>query len=182
MAEARTPLGKVASARPLGALAWAGQALLYALFALAIGVLSRWPAYHHLGPDQALIKLSFTHTGKPVGDCRPATPAELAKLPPNMRAPLRCPRERSPVTVEVDIGGQPVLRRVVAPSGLSRDGASAAYHRLQVAAGVQRIAVRLNDDARQAGFTHQREATLTLAPAQILVIDFDAEQGGITLR
>ena len=51
-----------------------------------------------------------------------------------------------------------------------------------VAAGEQRLAVRLNDDARQAGFTYQREATVRLAPAQILVIDFDAEQGGITLR
>jgi len=179
MADAHATL---AAPRPHRAAAWAGQALLYALFALAIGVFSRWPTYQHLGPDQALIKLSFTHTGKPVGDCRPLSADELAKLPPNMRAPMKCPRERSPVTVEVDIGGVPVLKRVAAPSGLSRDGASAMYHRLQVAAGEQRIAVRLNDDARQAGFTHQREEVVTLAPAQILVIDFDAEQGGITLR
>jgi hypothetical protein len=179
MAEMHTA---TAPARPTGAAAWVGQALLYALFALAIGVFSRWPTYHHLGPDQALIKLSFTHTGKPVGDCRPLSPDELAKLPPNMRAPMKCPRERSPVTVEVDVGGVPVVRRVAAPSGLSRDGASAVYQRLQVAAGAQRITVRLNDDARQAGFTHQRDETVTLAPAQILVIDFDAEQGGITLR
>jgi hypothetical protein len=170
------------TARPVSAAAWVGQAVLYALFALFIGVFSRWPTYHHLGPDQALIKLSFTHTGKPVGDCRPLSADELAKLPPNMRAPMKCPRERSPVTVEVDIGGVPAMRRVLAPSGLSRDGASAVYQRLQVAAGEQRIAVRLNDDARQAGFTHQRDETVTLAPAQILVIDFDAEQGGITLR
>ena len=135
--------------RPDRAAAWVGQALLYALFALVIGVFSRWPTYQHLGPDQALIKLSFTHTGKPVGDCRPLSADELAKLPPNMRAPMKCPRERSPVTVEVDIGGVPVLQRVAAPSGLSRDGASAVYQRLQVAAGEQRIAVRLNDDARQ---------------------------------
>ncbi len=162
--------------------AWVGQALLYALFALVIGVFSRWPSYHHLPPDQALIKVSFTHTGKPAGDCRKQTEAELAKLPPNMRAPMICPRGRSSVTVELDIGGQPVLRRVAAPSGLSRDGASAVYWRGQVGAGEQRISVRLNDDARQAGYTHQREATVTLAPAQVLVIDFDAEKGGITLR
>jgi hypothetical protein len=172
----------VAPARATSATAWVGQALLYALFALAIGVFSRWPTYHHLASDQALIKVSFTHTGKPVGDCRPLTGAELAKLPPNMRAPMKCPRERSPVTVEVDIGGVPAMRRVAPPSGLSRDGASAVYQRLQVGAGEQRIAVRLNDDARQAGFTYQREATVKLAPAQILVIDFDAEKGGITLR
>jgi hypothetical protein len=175
-------LPAAAPARPSSATAWIGQALLYALFALAIGVFSRWPTYHHLAPDQALIKVSFTHTGKPVGDCRPLTEAELAKLPPNMRAPMKCPRERSPVTVEVDIGGVPAMHRVAPPSGLSRDGASAVYQRLQVTAGEQRIAVRLNDDARHAGFAYQREATVKLAPAQILVIDFDAERGGITLR
>ena len=77
--------------------AWLGQVVLYALFALVIGVFSRWPVYQHLGSDQALIKLSFTHAGKPLGDCRRQSAAELAKLPPNMRAPMKCPRERSPV-------------------------------------------------------------------------------------
>ena len=171
-----------ATHRPLGVAAWTGQALLFAAFAVVIGVFSRWPVYHHLGPGQAVIKVSFAHTGKPVSDCRPLTAEELAKLPPNMRAPMRCPRERSPVTMEVDIDGQPVLRRAANPSGLSRDGASSMYQRVQVAAGEQRIAVRMKDDVRHEGFTHQREATVTLKPAQILVIDFDAEQGGITLR
>jgi len=179
MAEAHAAM---APERPASAAAWVGQALLYALFALFIGVFSRWPTYHHLGPDQALIKLSFTHTGKPVGDCRPLSADELARLPPNMRAPLKCPRERSPVTVELDIDGVPVLRREAAPSGLSRDGASAVYQRLQVRAGEQRIAVRLNDDARHPGFAYQHVAKVQLAPAQILVIDFDAEKAAITLR
>jgi hypothetical protein len=166
----------------LSASAWLGQLLLYALFALVIGVFSRWPTYQHLAPDQALIKLSFTHSGKPVGDCVRQSEAELAKLPPNMRAPVKCPRERSPVTVEVDVGGVNALRRSAAPSGLSRDGASAMYQRLVVPAGEQRIAVRLNDDARRAGFTHQRDVSVKLAPAQVLVIDFDAEKGGITFQ
>jgi len=163
-------------------LAWAGQLLLYAAFAAAIGVFSRWPTYRHLAADEALIKLSFTHAGKPVGDCRPISEAERAKLPPNMRAPMVCPRERSPVRVEVDIDGRPVVRRSAAPSGLSRDGASAVYQRIVVPAGPQRIAVRLADDARASGFAWQRDVNMTLAPAQILVIDFDAEKGGITFQ
>jgi hypothetical protein len=169
-------------ARPTTPRAWAGQLLLYALFAAAIGVFSRWPVYHPIGTDQALIKVSLTHAGKPVGDCRAQTEAELAKLPPNMRAPMRCPRERSPVTVEVDINGVAALRRAAPPSGLSRDGASALYQRIVVDAGEQRIAVRINDDARRPGFPYQRETTVKLAPAQVLVIDFDAERGGIILQ
>jgi len=171
-----------ARAAPLSVRAWAGQVLLYALFAAVIGVFSQWPVHHHLPADQALIKVSFTHTGKPVADCQKQSDAELAKLPPNMRAPMKCPRERSPVTVEVDIGGSNVLKRVAPPTGFAKDGASAVYERLVVPAGEHRIAVRLSDDvrARDAAYTH--EATVKLAPGQVLVIDFDAGKGGITLN
>ena len=161
---------------------WIGQGLLYAAFALVIGVFSQWPSYQHLAPDKALVKLSFSHQGERLGECVEQTLEELAKLPPNMRAPMKCPRERSPVTVELDIDGAPALRRTAAPSGLSRDGASAVYQRLVVRAGEQRLSVRMNDDARHPGFAYQKDVSVRLAPAQILVIDFDAENGGITLK
>jgi hypothetical protein len=167
---------------PRGWRARAGQALLYGLFALDIGVFSHWPPYRHLPPDTALIKLSLVHAGKPVGDCRARTPEELARLPPNMRAPMSCPRERSPVTVEHDIDGRPAARAEAPPSGLSRDGASAVYRRLTVDAGERLIHVRLRDDVRSEAFTHTLERRVSLAPAQVLVIDFDAEKGGITLQ
>lgn len=167
---------------PTSKLAWVGQALLYGAFALFIGVFSQWPGYRQLEDDQALIKLSFSHTGKPVADCKRQTPEELAKLPPNMRAPVRCPRERSPVVVELDIDGKTVVRHSAQPSGLSRDGASSVYERLVVPAGTHQVAVRLNDDKRHAGFAHQLEQTVTLKPAQILVVDFDAAEQKITLQ
>ncbi len=160
---------------------WLGQALLYGLFALAIGVFSHWPVYSPLPPGQALVKVSFIHHGQRVAECRTLTAAELAKLPPNMRAPTQCGRERAPVTIEVDIDGAAAYRQVAAPAGLSRDGASAVYHRLQVPAGEHRISVRLRDSAGTGPFTYTREATVKLQPAQVLVIDFDAQRGGIVL-
>lgn len=165
---------------PTKPLAWIGQGLLYSLFALGIATFSSWPKYRHLPPEQALIKISFTHSGKRVADCTQRTPAELAKLPPNMRAPMQCQRERSPVTVEVDLDDAPAFRHVAEPSGLSRDGASTVYQRLPVSAGEHRLAVRLKDDARSAGFDFTRTQTLTLKPGQVLVIDFDSEKGAIT--
>jgi hypothetical protein len=172
-----------ASTHPrIGPLGWIGQVLLYGAFAVFVGVFSRWPAYQHLASDQALVKLSFNHQGKPVSECVRQSAEELAKLPPNMRAPVRCPRERSPITVELDIDGRPVLRRVAQPSGLSKDGASALYHRIELPAGTHQIAVRLKDNVRSSGFDFTREASVTLRPAQILVIDFDPEKGGITLQ
>lgn len=163
-------------------IAWIGQALLYALFALIIGYFSTSPSYQHLPPDQALIKLSFSHQGKLIAECRRRTPEELAKLAPNMRAPLDCQRERSPVTVEIDLDGTPTYRLVAKPSGLSKDGASTVYHRFTVPAGEHRLAIRLNDDARATDFNYRREETVRLDPGKVLVIDFDQEAGGITLK
>lgn len=164
------------------ALAWGGQALLYGLFALIIGVFSQWPPYHYLDADQALIKVSFNHQGKVVADCRQATAAELAKLPPNMRAPKVCPRERSPIRIEVELDGTVVLQHLAQPAGLSRDGAATFYQQLQVKAGDHDLVVRLKDDVRSAGFDHERRARVTLQPAQILVVDFNPGKGGIVLQ
>jgi hypothetical protein len=166
----------------LGPTAWAGQVLLYGLFAAAIGVFSQWPRVHPIEPGQALIKLSFTRVGKPVGDCRKPSAEEQAKLPPNMRAPEICPRERSPIMVQLDIDGRRALDRIAAPTGLSKDGAAAMYERLVVPAGERRLLVRLSDDVRARDKPYQREASVQLAPGQVLVIDFDAEKGGITLQ
>ena len=163
-------------------ISWIGQALLYGLFALIIGYFSSSPPYRHLPADQALIKLSFSHEGKLVSECRPRTAEELAKLAPNMRAPMDCPRGRSPVSVEIDLDGTPAYRHVATPSGLSRDGASTVYHRIAVHSGEHRLAIRLNDDARAAGFNYRREETVNLEPGKVLVIDFNREAGGITLQ
>lgn len=163
-------------------LVWTGQLLLYGLFAALIGLFSRWPTYRHLAPDQALIKLSFTHASQRAEACRQLDASELAKLPPNMRAPLKCGRARVPVLVEVDIDGAPAVRQLAMPSGLSKDGAAAVYQRLSVAAGSHRIAVRLKNSPGSGGFDYRREQEVRLAPAQVLVIDFDAEKGGITLQ
>ena len=160
---------------------WIGQALLYSCFALAIGVFSRWPVYHPLEPGHALIKVSFVHHGVRVADCRPYTKEELAKLAPNMRAPMKCERERSPVQIELDIDGKTVYQKTAYPSGLSRDGASTVYQSFDVPAGARRITVRMKDNKTIEGFNYQHDSTITLKPAQELVIDFNAEQGGIIL-
>ncbi len=163
------------------ALNWTGQALLYGGFALALGVFSRWPVYHPLPPEMAQIKVSFIHHGVRIAECRPYTAEEQAKMAKNMRKAMKCERERSPVSIEVDIDGKPVLRRTARPSGLSRDGASTLYQRLDIPAGKHRIAIRFKDNQSATGFTDEREQTVTLKPAQVMVIDFNPDKGGIVL-
>ena len=158
-----------------------GQGVLYAALAAVIVVFSRWPVYQNLAADRALIKISVSHQGQLLGDCVEQSPEELAKLPPNMRAPKRCPRERSPLTIEVDIDGQLAHRQVAQPSGLSSDGAAVVYRRLEVPAGKHHIEVRMKDNARSAGFDYTRSEEVDLAPAEILVVDFDAATRRIIL-
>jgi hypothetical protein len=160
----------------------AGQAVLYVLFGAAIGYFSTHPRYRHLPEDQALLKLSFSHPGQLKAECRRRTPEELAKLPPNMRAPMECSRERSPVTVELALDGNVIARRVVPPAGLSKDGASTVYARFPLPAGEHRLSVKLNDSVREAGFNYTRDEQVRLVPGQIVVVDFNAEQGGIVIR
>ena len=164
------------------AVAVIGQVVLYAAFAVAIGLFASWPAYHQLQPGQALIKLSIVHEAQHVQPCRSRTPEELQRLPPNMRVAMNCPRERAPLVVEMDLDGRLAFRQVAPPSGLAHDGRAALYHRLVTTAGTHHVAVRLRDRAGTADFDYRGEATVQLQPARILVIDFQPGQREITFR
>lgn len=167
------------SKSPLNPLALVGQALFYGLFAVIIGYFSTSPDFTHIEPGQALIKLSFSTQAEPVGECRERTPEELAKLAPNMRTAKVCPRERSPIKVNIALDGKPLFEGVAPPSGLSKDGASTLYRRFEVPAGEHVVSVKMNDNARIPDFNHVREEKMTLKPAQILVIDLRKDRGGI---
>ncbi|MDH5205755.1 MAG: hypothetical protein OEY75_00280 [Hylemonella sp.] len=163
-------------------LRYAGQAFLYALFALVIGYFSTSPPYRMLEDDQALLRLSLQHAGQLRFDCRQRSAAELAKLAPNMRTAADCPRERSPVAVRVELDQQALIDEVFAPAGLSRDGAAAGYRRLPIQAGSHTLRVRINDDARRTDFPYEKSVTLDVRPGQVLLIDFRPELGGILIR
>jgi hypothetical protein len=175
------PMNETATSKPR-TVAVIGQVLLYAALAVAIWLFSQWPDYHQLQPGEALIKLSIVHEAQHVQACVQRTPEELQRLPPNMRAPMNCPRERAPLVVELDLDGRQVFRQVAPPSGLAHDGRATLYHRLVTTAGTHHVAVRLRDRPGNEGFDYHGEATVQLQPAHILVIDFQPGQREITFR
>ena len=154
-------------------VSYAGQALGYTAFIAALAYFSTSPPYRHLPPDTALVKVSLQHAGQRKEVCRERSAEELAKLAPNMRLATVCPRERVPVTVNIEL--------TVAPSGLARDGSSTLYRRVNVPAGEHRLVAKLGD-APTAGFNHVKDATVTLKPGEILLLDFDAKEGGWLFR
>ena len=157
-----------------------GQVILYGAFAAFIGYFATSPKYHQVADDVALIKLSISHLGE--RECRKRTAEELAKMPPNMRAPLDCPRERSDIRLEVDLDGQPILQTVMHPTGLYKDGVSTIYRRFEVKAGSHQLAVRMNDNLVKPGFNFVKEERISLKPHQVMVIDFNPDQGGLFFR
>jgi hypothetical protein len=158
---------------------YGAQAVLYALFAVAIGYFSTRPVYRQLGVDEALVRVTVSHAAQRRQPCRQRTPEELEKLAPNMRAPLDCPRERAPVTVELELDGVLVDRAIAPPSGLAGDGPSTLYRRIVVPAGGHTVRARLSDNA--AGrFDYMAEREIELRAGRVLTLDFNAARGGFT--
>ncbi len=162
--------------------AWALRVVLYAIFGGLIVLFSAAPAYRPLAPDQALVRLAFSHAGQLVGECRQRSPAELARLPANMRAEIVCPRERAPVRIRVEIDGQVVVDETHAARGIARDGAMMVYRRLPIAAGRHHIRVLVADGADSAKFEFVRDESVTLEPSRLLSVDFNRKLGGIAFR
>jgi len=157
------------------------QLLLYLPLMALIGTFSTSPRFALIPAGDALLRISLIHAAERKQECRRRTAEELAKLPPNMRAALDCPRERAPLLVELEIDGALVFRRSVPPAGFKRDGAASLYHRLPVAAGRHRVVARLRDRA-DGPFNYVREETLELAPGGMLLIDFVPTKGGFDFR
>ena len=158
----------------------AGQVVLYGAFAAFIGYFSTHPTYKQIPDDVSLVKLSMSHLG--ARECRKRTAEELARLPPNMRAPLDCPRGRSDTKIVVELDGKPFYDVVMHPTGLSRDGIGTVYKRFELKAGTYRLGVKMNDNLVNPGFNFVKEEQVTLKPAQVLVIDFNPDQGGLFFR
>ena len=103
-------------------------------------------------------------------------------MPRNMRAPMDCPRERSDIKVEVDLDDQPLFKHVLHPTGLYKDGISTMYKRFEIKAGEHKLAVRMQDNVAAEGWRYVKEERITLKPAQVLVIDFNPDKGGLFLK
>jgi hypothetical protein len=165
----------------LKALRVAAQLLLYVPLMAIIGYFSTEPRFSAIGPDEALLRVSFIHAAQRKHECRQRSAEELARMAPNMRAALDCPRERADLRVELELDGRTVLSREVKPAGFQRDGNAVVYQRLAIPAGTHRIVVRLRDRA-EGDFNYVKEQTVELGAGRVLLIDFDATRGGFLFK
>jgi hypothetical protein len=168
--------------QPTQAVRAVAQFLVLAGLTAFAAAFSDWPAYRSIPDGAAVVRLSFTHSADRSTECRRRTPEELARLPPNMRRPMDCPRERRSLATELSIDGQVVFAADLPPTGLSRDGPSHVHRHFVVPAGEHTITARLRDSPRVSGYDHERTEKVMLRPGQSLAIDFRPELGGFVLR
>jgi hypothetical protein len=154
-----------------------GQGLFYLCAALTLGFLSASPTYTHMGEDKAMIKVSFSHGADRKIPCVKRTREELMALPPNMRRPMRCTRERMPVYVEVKVDGDMVIAESLPPMGLAKDGRSRIYSTFIVSPGEHRVEIGIRDSRREEGFDYELTKIVRLSPRQNLVVDFHGDRG-----
>jgi hypothetical protein len=158
------------------------QILAYGAFAAFVGLLSVWPRYQLLPPDQAIVSLTISHAGQRIGECRRLTQDELNELPPNMRKPSDCPRERHPVRVEFRVDGEVLFQQTAQPSGLWSDGKSTVYQRLRIDAGQHELFIGLNESGGDGDFDFELKSNAVLGSGQNLVIVFDELQQAFVFR
>lgn len=148
------------------------QALLYALFFVPLAFITHSPTHRHLQPDMAVLKIAVRHAGQIVGECTVLSGAEYDKLPKNMKRPEVCPRERSPLRLELRLDGNTLYRESVSASGLHRDGVSSMYRRFVVPAGPHHLQLFMNDDVAADGNNWTLDEEIELVPRQVLVANF----------
>jgi len=158
------------------------EALMYAVFIAVIGLLSVWPPYEVVEDDRAIISLVFSHAGDRITECRILSQEELNKLPPNMRKPSDCPRERYPVRVELRSGEKTLYQDILLPSGIWADGKASIYKRIEVPAGRHELFVGMNDSGGSDDFDSTNSASVDMRPGRNLVIQFDDEAEQFLIR
>lgn len=160
----------------------AGQALVLAMIAAAVGYFSSRPLYSSIPPSQAQIKVAFTHGGNRKEACRRLKPEEIAKLPANERRANTCSGERLPLLVEFTLDDRLLLSEALPPTGIHADAPSRIYRKFTVEPGRHVFAARLRDTNRTEGFDYQNAFAVDLSPGQSLAVDFRPDKGGFTIR
>ena len=155
------------------------QAINYSFFMAVIWYFSSSPSYRQLEEDTSIITISFAHAGEIKEQCQRRTQEELMALPPNMRAPMDCSRERSPLIIEIALDGAQIYSESAEAPGFYKDSGVDIYHTVKVPAGSHNLAIKMDDSFLKEGFEYEFNQDIEIKPAQIFQIGFDVARGFI---
>jgi coenzyme F420-reducing hydrogenase delta subunit len=155
---------------------WPLQAVAYTCFWVVAAGFSAWPVVKLLEPGEAMVSLSIVHSGQRIQPCRSFTQEELDELPPNMRRPTDCPREKHPLRVEFKANDMVLYSRVIQPTGIWSDGSAPVYARFPLPAGNHLLQISMSDSGKSEQFDYVSTEQIKLEPEQHLVVRFDSQE------
>jgi hypothetical protein len=94
---------------------------------------------------------------------------------------MDCPRERSPIIMELMLDGKVIFSKTAKPLGLYKDQGIDVYENIRAPAGKHKLTAWLNDDIKVEGPIYKHEQDIMLVPEQHLVIEFRSEIGGFNV-
>jgi len=153
------------------------QAINYTVFMAMIWYFATAPSFTVLDENQAVITMAFSHAGKLREACRRLSQEELNELAPNMRKLDDCPRERSPVVIEMKLDGEVLYNESLQPPGIFEDGGVDVYFSKKIPAGEHQFEIRMDDSVRDEGFNHQFAQTVDIVASRILLVEFESDSG-----
>jgi hypothetical protein len=160
--------------------------------AAVVGFLARAPL-QGLNADRAALRFTWRLRGEEVVECRRPTEADLADLPVHMRNPDACVGDIPPFVLEVSVGGETRITRVVRPAGARGDRPLYVFEELWLEPGRYEIVVNFRregtPDAERQGAQGQESTTrelhldtmVELAAGQALIVTRDAG-GALEIR
>ncbi|MBF0184765.1 MAG: hypothetical protein HQM06_10310 [Magnetococcales bacterium] len=157
------------------------QGVFYAAFCGVVYYFSTSPRYQYLDADKSEIMVAFKHPTKRKEVCHERTAEELQKLPPNMRRPQDCPRERADLSIRFSLDGKEVANKSFVSPGIHRDGSVFVYAKFFIPAGEHRFKVEMRDSV-QEGYDFTLEQPITFKPGQMLLVSFDENTDKFTLK
>lgn len=153
------------------------QAINYTVFMALIWYFSTSPPVRLIEKDESVLTIAFAHAGEVREPCHKLTQAELMALPPNMRKPEDCPRERSPIIIEARLDGELVYQKTMQPPGIFNDGSVDIYFSKKIPAGQHLLEIKMDDSVRKPGFDYTFKQMVDIKPTHILLVEFDSLTG-----
>lgn len=159
-----------------------GEGVVLAAFGLCLGTFANAPSFAPVEGGKAIIRLTLSHGGQRLEDCRTRSAEELKSLAPNMRKARVCSRDRAAVHVMLAFDGTTLVDRRITAGGVAGDSPARAYDTFEVPPGRHRLVLGLNDSGRAEGFDYAFDREVDLVAGQSLSVDFRSTGGGFVVE
>jgi len=177
-------------ARPEGLEAGRGDRARRLLPALALTAAllagTGWLSQVALGssPASGGVRLAWRLPGQSWLDCRPLTPAEIAKLPAHMRKTEDCRTVYLHYRLRAWVDGELRVDRAVAPLGARGDRPLFVEQDITLAPGAHELKVEFEplDDPHHAGLDLEFEERIEVTAARARLVTFDADAKRLVVR